>query len=172
VAARSNARPARWRRILGVGGFTLGVTIVAVSLETVIGMIMALMMHKAFKGRGVVRAAITHSVGDPDGGQRQAVAGHLRAERRGGQGSRSQHHLVGGVAGPDRPSSSPTPGRPPRSLALLILAGLQGIPDEALRVREGGRGPARGSGSGGSRCHWSSPPWPSLIFRSLDTLRM
>src|SRR5262249_61968203 len=39
-------------------GFTLGVTIVAVALETVIGMIMALMMHKAFKGRGLVRAAI------------------------------------------------------------------------------------------------------------------
>jgi hypothetical protein len=39
-------------------GFTLGVTIVAVALETVLGMIMALMMHKAFKGRGIIRAAI------------------------------------------------------------------------------------------------------------------
>jgi trehalose/maltose transport system permease protein len=37
---------------------TLFYTVVTVTLETVLGMCMALMMHKAFKGRGLVRAAI------------------------------------------------------------------------------------------------------------------
>src|SRR5215207_2904365 len=42
----------------GSAGVTLGFTIVACSLETVIGMGFALMMNRAFKGRALVRAAI------------------------------------------------------------------------------------------------------------------
>ena len=70
--------------------------------ETVIGMIIALMMNKAFKGRGVVRAAILDSVGDPDRGHRQAVAGHLRARAASSTRFSAQHHMVGEVAGPYR----------------------------------------------------------------------
>ena len=37
---------------------TLGFTVVSVVLETIIGMIMALMMNRAFRGRAIIRAAI------------------------------------------------------------------------------------------------------------------
>lgn len=39
-------------------GVTVGFTVVTVLLETVIGMVFALMMNRAFKGRALVRAAI------------------------------------------------------------------------------------------------------------------
>ena len=47
-------------------GFTLKFTITTVVFELVIGFAAALIMNKAFRGKGLVRAAIFDSVGDSD----------------------------------------------------------------------------------------------------------
>ena len=141
-------------------GFTLGVTIVAVALETVLGMIMALMMHKAFKGRGVVRAAILipwaiptavsaklwQVIYAPSGVADRILGVTTSCGRRSGR--------------PESPSSSPTPGRRPRSWPCSSWPGCRAFPMSSTSPRRSTE-PPRGSGSGGSRCHWSSRPWPS-----------
>ena len=173
VAARSNARPARsasefWASV----GFTLGVTIVAVALETVIGMIMALMMHKAFKGRGVVRAAILIPWAIPTavsaklwqviyapGGVADKVLGHsIIRGRRSGR--------------PESPSSSPTPGRRPRSWPCSSWPGCRAFPMSSTSR-------AKVDGASAWQRFWRitlplvKPALAvALIFRSLDTLRM
>ena len=143
------------------------------AFETVIGMIFALMMHRAFKGRALVRAAILIPVGHPDRGQRQAVAGHLRPARRREQGLR-----LSGIAW----TSEKWPARiaiviadtwkTTPFMALLILAGLQGIPDELYES-------AKVDGASAWQRFWRitlplvKPALAvALIFRSLDTLRM
>ena len=152
-------------------GFTLGVTIVAVALETVIGMIMALMMHKAFKGRGLIRAAILIPWAIPT-----AVSAKLWqviyapdgvANKILGSGITWSEKWPARIAIVLTDTWKTTP-----FMALLILAGLQGIPDELYES-------AKVDGASAWQRFWRitlplvKPALAvALIFRSLDTLRM
>lgn len=156
-------------------GFTLGVTIVAVALETVIGMIMALMMHKAFKGRGLVRAAILIPWAIPT-----AVSAKLWQVIYAPSGVADR--VVGWFGFNNVQWSEKWPARiaivftdtwkTTPFMALLILAGLQGIPDELYES-------AKVDGASAWQRFWRitlplvKPALAvALIFRSLDTLRM
>jgi multiple sugar transport system permease protein len=152
-------------------GFTLGVTIVAVALETVLGMIMALMMHKAFKGRGIIRAAILIPWAIPT-----AVSAKLWqviyapggvANKVFGEGITWSEKWPARIAIVFTDTWKTTP-----FMALLILAGLQGIPDELYES-------AKVDGASAWQRFWRitlplvKPALAvALIFRSLDTLRM
>jgi trehalose/maltose transport system permease protein len=152
-------------------GFTLGVTIVAVALETVLGMIMALMMHKAFKGRGIIRAAILIPWAIPT-----AVSAKLWqviyapggvANKLFGEGITWSEKWPARIAIVFTDTWKTTP-----FMALLILAGLQGIPDELYES-------AKVDGASAWQRFWRitlplvKPALAvALIFRSLDTLRM
>ncbi len=72
---------------------TVGFTVVTVILETVIGMVFALMMNRAFRGRRPGARRHPDPVGDPDRGHRQAVAGDLRPAGRAEQAARHQLRL-------------------------------------------------------------------------------
>jgi len=152
-------------------GFTLGVTIVAVALETVIGMIMALMMHKAFKGRAVVRAAILIPWAIPT-----AVSAKLWQVIYAPSGVADKilgHNIIWSEKWPARIAIVITDTwKTTPFMALLILAGLQGIPDELYES-------AKVDGaSAWQRFRRITLPLVkpalavALIFRSLDTLRM
>jgi len=152
-------------------GFTLGVTIVAVALETVIGMIMALMMHKAFKGRGIVRAAILIPWAIPT-----AVSAKLWQVIYAPSGvadSILHHNIIWSEKWPARIAIVITDTwKTTPFMALLILAGLQGIPDELYES-------AKVDGASAWQRFWRitlplvKPALAvALIFRSLDTLRM
>jgi ABC-type sugar transport system permease subunit len=152
-------------------GFTLGVTIVAVALETVLGMIMALMMHKAFKGRAIIRAAILIPWAIPT-----AVSAKLWqviyapggvANKVFGEGITWSEKWPARIAIVFTDTWKTTP-----FMALLILAGLQGIPDELYES-------AKVDGASAWQRFWRitlplvKPALAvALIFRSLDTLRM
>jgi ABC-type sugar transport system permease subunit len=106
---------------------TLGFTVVSVSIETVIGMIMALMMNRAFRGRGLVRAAILvpwaiptavtaklwQVVYDPNGILNKILGTHF-------QWTSDKWPARSAVVLADVWKTTPF-------IALLILAGLQGI---------------------------------------------
>ena len=152
-------------------GFTLGVTIVAVALETIIGMIMALMMHKAFKGRGLVRAAVLVPWAIPT-----AVSAKLWqviyapggvANEIFGKGIQWSEKWPARIAIVFTDTWKTTP-----FMALLILAGLQGIPDELYES-------AKVDGATAWQRFWRitlplvKPALAvAIIFRTLDTLRM
>jgi multiple sugar transport system permease protein len=152
-------------------GFTLGVTIVAVALETVLGMIMALMMHKAFKGRGIIRAAILIPWAIPT-----AVSAKLWqviyapggvANKLFGEGITWSEKWPARIAIVFTDTWKTTP-----FMALLILAGLQGIPNELYES-------AKVDGATAWQRFWRitlplvKPALAvALIFRTLDTLRM
>ena len=104
-------------------------TFVTVTFETVIGMVFALMMHKAFKGRGLVRAAILIPWAIPT-----AVTAKLWQVIFDPQG------ILNKILGHQHPvDSEKWPARiaiviadtwkTTPFIALLILAGLQGISD-------------------------------------------
>ena len=152
-------------------GVTLGFTVVAVTLETVIGMIMALMMHKAFKGRGLVRAAILVPWAIPT-----AVSAKLW------QVIYAPGGVINKILGHNIQWSEKWPARiaivltdtwkTTPFMALLILAGLQGIPNELYES-------AKVDGATAWQRFWRitlplvKPALAvALIFRSLDTLRM
>ena len=152
-------------------GFTLGVTIVAVALETVLGMIMALMMHKAFKGRAVVRAAILIPWAIPT-----AVSAKLWQVIYAPSGVADKilgHNIIWSEKWPARIAIVVTDTwKTTPFMALLILAGLQGIPDELYES-------AKVDGATAWQRFWRitlplvKPALAvALIFRSLDTLRM
>ncbi|MEP6599059.1 MAG: sugar ABC transporter permease [Actinomycetota bacterium] len=151
---------------------TLFFTVVSVSIEAVIGMLMALMMHKAFKGRGLVRAAILIPWAIPT-----AVTAKLWAVVFDPQGILNKvlgtHFLWTSDKWPARFAIiiadvwKTTP-----FIALLILAGLQSIPDELYES-------ARVDGaSAWQRFVRITLPLVkpalavALIFRTLDVLRM
>ena len=156
-------------------GFTLGVTIVAVFFETVLGMIMALMMHKAFKGRALVRAAILIPWAIPT-----AVSAKLWQVIYAPGGAANR--VLGWFGFSDIQWSEKWPARiaivltdtwkTTPFMALLILAGLQGIPNELYES-------AKVDGASAWQRFWRitlplvKPALAvALIFRSLDTLRM
>jgi len=156
-------------------GFTLGVTIVAVALETVLGMIMALMMHKAFKGRGVIRAAILIPWAIPT-----AVSAKLWQVIYAPDGLADKVAGWFGISNIQWNEKWPArfaivftdTWKTTPFMALLILAGLQGIPDELYES-------AKVDGASAWQRFWRitlplvKPALAvALIFRSLDTLRM
>jgi len=53
--------PVWWRAVLN----TVKFTVISVTLETIFGLVVALVLNAEFRGRGLVRAAIL-SLGDPD----------------------------------------------------------------------------------------------------------
>ena len=151
---------------------TLFYTVITVVLETTIGMAMALMMHKAFKGRGLVRAVILVPWAIPT-----AVTAKLWVVIF------DQHGVFNKVLGTNYAWTTSTwPGRfaiiiadvwkTTPFMALLILAGLQVIPAELYES-------ARVDGATAwQRFTRITLPLvkPALvvavIFRSMDVLRM
>jgi ABC-type sugar transport system permease subunit len=147
-------------------------TVVTVSLETVIGMGFALMMNRPFKGRALVRVAILIPWAIPT-----AVTSKLWQVIFDPQGILNKvlgtHFAWTSEAWPARfaiiiaDTWKTTP-----FIALLILAGLQGIPEETYEA-------ARIDGANAWR-RFTSVTLPlvkpalavAVIFRVLDTLRM
>lgn len=151
---------------------TLFYTVVTVILETTIGMAMALMMHRAFKGRGLVRAAILVPWAIPT-----AVTAKLWVVIFDKQG------VFNKVFGTNFSWTTATwPGRfaiiiadvwkTTPFMALLILAGLQVIPAELYES-------ARVDGATAWQ-RFTKITLPlvkpalvvAVIFRSMDVLRM
>jgi len=152
--------------------FTVGVTIVTVILEGVLGMIMALMMHKAFKGRGLVRAAILVPwaiptavtaklwavIFDPNGVFNKILGTHF-------QWTSEKWPARAAIVIADTWKTTPF-------IALLVLAGLQGISAELYES-------AKVDGATAWQRFWRitlplvKPALAvALIFRTLDVLRM
>jgi ABC-type sugar transport system permease subunit len=156
----------------GSVGVTVGITVVACSLETVIGMGFALMMNRAFKGRALVRVAILipwaiptavtsklwQVIFDPQGILNKILGTHFAWTSQ-------QWPARSAIVIADVWKTTPF-------IALLILAGLQSIPEETYEA-------ARIDGAGAWR-RFTSVTLPlvkpalavAVIFRVLDTLRM
>jgi ABC-type sugar transport system permease subunit len=151
---------------------TLLFTIATVLLETIIGMMFALIMHKAFKGRSIVRAAILVPwaiptavtsklwtvVFDPSGIVNKILGTHYLW-------TSEQTPARIAVIVADTWKTTPF-------IALLLLAGLQGISADIYEA-------ARMDGTNAWQRFWKiTLPLvkPSLavavIFRTLDALRM
>jgi multiple sugar transport system permease protein len=156
----------------GAFGVTVLFTIVTVTLETVIGMVFALMMNRPFKGRALVRVAILIPWAIPT-----AVTSKLWTVIFDPQG------ILNKVLGTSFAWTSEQ--WPARSaiiiadtwkttpfIALLILAGLQGIPEETYEA-------ARIDGASAWQ-RFTNVTLPlvrpalavAVIFRTLDALRM
>jgi ABC-type sugar transport system permease subunit len=153
-------------------GITIGFTVVTVVIETVIGMCFALMMHKAFRGRSLVRVAILIPWAIPT-----AVIAKLWVVIFDPQG------VLNNVLGTNFAWTSET--GPARAaiiiadvwkttpfIALLILAGLQGISNEIYES-------AKVDGANAWQRFWRitlplvKPALAvAVIFRALDVLRM
>jgi ABC-type sugar transport system permease subunit len=156
----------------GAAGITLGFTVVACTIETVIGMGFALMMNRAFRGRALVRVAILIPWAIPT-----AVTSKLWQVIFDPQGILNKllgtHFAWTSEMWPARTAIviadvwKTTP-----FIALLILAGLQSIPEETYEA-------ARIDGANAWK-RFTSVTLPlvkpalavAVIFRVLDTLRM
>jgi ABC-type sugar transport system permease subunit len=153
-------------------GVTLGFTIVTVIIETCIGMVFALMMNRAFKGRSLVRAAILIPWAIPT-----AVTAKLWSVVFDPQG------ILNKILGTNYQwTSSIWPARTAiviadvwkttPFIALLILAGLQGISADLYEAAK------IDGATGWQRFTKITLPLvkPALgvavIFRALDVLRM
>jgi ABC-type sugar transport system permease subunit len=156
----------------GSAGVTLGITVVACTIETVIGMIFALMMNRAFRGRALVRVAILipwaiptavtsklwQVIFDPQGILNKILGTHFAW-------TSEQWPARSAIVIADVWKTTPF-------IALLILAGLQSIPEETYEA-------ARIDGANAWR-RFTSVTLPlvkpalavAVIFRVLDTLRM
>jgi ABC-type sugar transport system permease subunit len=156
----------------GSAGVTLGFTIVACGLETVIGMVFALMMNRAFKGRALVRVAILipwaiptavtsklwQVIFDPEGILNKILGTHYAW-------TSSLWPARSAIVIADTWKTTPF-------IALLILAGLQGIPEETYEA-------AKIDGANAWK-RFTNVTLPlvkpalavAVIFRVLDTLRM
>lgn len=153
-------------------GFTYLISAVTIILETLLGLAMALIMNRAFKGRGILRAsvlvpwAIPTAVAavlwkwsfDPSG-----IVNALLGEQIVWTGSALPSFLAIVVA--DTWKTAPF-------IALLILAGLQVIPEEVYEA-------AKIDGAGAWQRFWLiTMPLVKLalmvavLFRLLDALRM
>jgi ABC-type sugar transport system permease subunit len=153
-------------------GVTVGFTIVTVTLETCIGMGFALIMNKAFRGRAIVRAAILipwaiptavtsklwYVIFDPEGIANKMLHTHF-------QWLSSEWPARTAIVVADTWKTTPF-------IALLILAGLQGISSETYEA-------AMIDGANAWQRFWRitlplvKPALAvAVIFRSLDVLRM
>jgi ABC-type sugar transport system permease subunit len=118
----------------GSAGVTLGITIVACTIETVIGMGFALMMNRAFRGRALVRVAILipwaiptavtsklwQVIFDPQGILNKILGTHFAW-------TSEQWPARSAIVIADVWKTTPF-------IALLILAGLQSIPTETYEA--------------------------------------
>ncbi|MCF0085202.1 MULTISPECIES: carbohydrate ABC transporter permease [Streptomyces] len=156
----------------GSVGVTVGFTVVACTLETVIGMVFALTMHRAFRGRAMVRVAILvpwaiptavtsklwQVMFDPQGVVNKLLGTHYAW-------TSSLWPARSAIVVADTWKTTPF-------IALLILAGLQNIPAETYEA-------ARIDGAGAWR-RFTNVTLPlvkpalavAVVFRALDTLRM
>lgn len=156
----------------GSVGFTLFVAVVTVTLETIIGMIFALMMNRAFKGRGLIRAVILipwaiptavtaklwSVVFDPQGILNHVIGAHY-------QWTSQTWPARFAIVIADTWKTTPF-------IALLILAGLQGISHDLYES-------ARIDGATAWQ-RFTKITLPlvkpalavAVIFRALDALRM
>jgi ABC-type sugar transport system permease subunit len=156
----------------GAFGVTVGFTIVACGLETVIGMVFALMMNRAFRGRALVRVAILipwaiptavtsklwQVIFDPEGILNKILGTHYAW-------TSSLWPARSAIVIADTWKTTPF-------IALLILAGLQGIPEETYEA-------AKIDGASAWK-RFTNVTLPlvkpalavAVIFRVLDTLRM
>ncbi|KUM80066.1 carbohydrate ABC transporter permease [Streptomyces curacoi] len=147
-------------------------TVVTVALETLIGVAMALIMHKAFRGRGLVRAGILVPWAVPTAisgllwrwifnsdGIANALIGHQVLWTTEG------FHAKVAVIVAEVWKTAPFIG-------LLVLAGLQVIPKEVYEA-------ARMDGAGPPRQFWhitlplvKPALLVAMLFRCMDALRM
>ncbi len=156
----------------GSFGVTVLFTVVTVTLETIIGMIFALMMNRPFKGRALVRVAILIPwaiptavtsklwtvIFDPQGILNKVLGTHFAWTSQ-------QWPARSAIIIADTWKTTPF-------IALLILAGLQGIPDETYEA-------ARIDGATAWQ-RFTNVTLPlvrpalavAVIFRTLDALRM
>jgi multiple sugar transport system permease protein len=156
----------------GSVGVTLMFTVVTVLFETTIGMGFALMMNRSFKGRALVRVAILipwaiptavtsklwYVIFDPQGVLNKVLGTHFAW-------TSSQWPARSAIIIADTWKTTPF-------IALLILAGLQGIPEETYEA-------AKIDGANAWR-RFTSVTLPlvkpalavAVIFRTLDVLRM
>jgi ABC-type sugar transport system permease subunit len=156
----------------GSFGVTVLFTVCTVALETVIGMVFALMMNRAFKGRALVRVAILipwaiptavtsklwQVIFDPQGILNKVLGTHFAW-------TSEQWPARSAIIIADTWKTTPF-------IALLILAGLQGIPEETYEA-------ARIDGAGAWQ-RFTNVTLPlvrpalavAVIFRTLDALRM
>jgi multiple sugar transport system permease protein len=151
---------------------TVGFTVVTVLLETVIGMVFALMMNRAFRGRALVRAAILipwaiptavtaklwQVIFDPQGVLNKLLGTHYAW-------TSSQWPARSAIVIADVWKTTPF-------IALLILAGLQGISADIYES-------AKVDGANAWQRFWRitlplvKPALAvAVIFRTLDVLRM
>jgi multiple sugar transport system permease protein len=147
-------------------------TVVTVSIETVLGVAMALVMHQAFRGRGIVRASILvpwaiptavsallwRWVFAPDGAANAMIGRQILWASEGFQAKAA-------VIIADTWKTAPFIG-------LLVLAGLQLIPREVYEA-------ARVDGAGAWHAFWritlplvKPVLLVAVLFRMLDVLRM
>jgi ABC-type sugar transport system permease subunit len=153
-------------------GVTVLFTVVTVTLETVIGMVFALMMNRPFKGRALVRVAILIPwaiptavtsklwtvIFDPQGILNKVLGTHFAW-------TSEQWPARSAIIIADTWKTTPF-------IALLILAGLQGIPEETYEA-------ARIDGATAWQ-RFTNVTLPlvrpalavAVIFRTLDALRM
>ncbi len=157
-----------WNAFWNTSTFTLA----GVAVETVIGIMMALIMHKAFRGRGLVRASVLVPWAIPtaisgllwkwifqtDGIANNLLHSHVLWTTEG-------FHAWIAVLVADTWKTAPFIG-------LLALAGLQMIPGEVYEA-------AKVDGSGAWRTFWRITlplARPAIVvavlFRMLDALRM
>ena len=149
-------------------------TVVCVVIEIILGVAMALIMNRAFRGRGLVRASILVPWAIPTVVSAHAVEVDLPRRRR--RQRRARHtrscgpprarRQAGAVIIADTWKTAPFIG-------LLVLAGLQDDPGRACTRRRRWTAPAPGS----TFCRITMPlVKPALLvavlFRILDTLRM
>jgi trehalose/maltose transport system permease protein len=151
---------------------TVGFTVVTVALETMIGMGFALMMNRAFRGRAIVRAAILIPwaiptavtaklwtvVFDPQGILNKVLGAHIAW-------TSSIWPARSAIIIADTWKTTPF-------IALLILAGLQGISDDVYEA-------SRIDGTNAWQRFWRitlplvKPALAvAVIFRTLDVLRI
>lgn len=156
----------------GATGFTYLISAVTIVLETLLGLAMALIMNRAFKGRGILRAsvlvpwAIPTAVAavlwkwsfDPSG-----IVNALLGQQIVWTGSELPSFVAVVVA--DTWKTAPF-------IALLILAGLQVIPEEVYEA-------AKIDGAGAWQRFWlitmplvKPALLVAVLFRLLDALRM
>ena len=131
------------------------ITVVSVAIELVLGMLIALVMHRAIFGRGPCRASVLIPYGiitvvaafawqyafDPASGFVAGLPLISDTARR----STTQWRVVLVIILAEVWKTTPF-------MALLLLAGLALVPDEPLRGGEGRRRQRAGSASAGSRC--------------------
>lgn len=158
---------------------TLWFTLVSVSLELVLGMVMALAMHRAFKGRGLLRAAVLVPWAIPTVvsarmwgwmyhdkfGVLNDILVRMHLLSKGYPWLADPHWAMPAVIFADVWKTAPF-------MALLLLAGLQMIREELYEA-------ARIDGAGAWRQFWHVTlplirlqMMVALVFRTMDALRV